>query len=101
MQFDCAHSLSSSPAHGGEAGNLLGPKTYNSAAAAAGQLGLMSLYATMLDQHDITTSQLLVTSFDFAYPERCQTIRNVMEQLLHLGIVPLLNENDAVSGNQG
>ena len=24
-----------------------------------------------------------------------------MEQLLYLGIVPLLNENDAVSGNQG
>jgi delta-1-pyrroline-5-carboxylate synthetase len=93
--------LSSSPAHGGEAGNLLGPKTYNSAAAAAGQLGLMSLYASMFDQHDITTSQLLVTSFDFASPERCETVRNVMEQLLHLGIVPLLNENDAVSGNQG
>jgi glutamate 5-kinase len=61
----------------------------------------MSLYATMFDQHDITTSQLLVTSFDFASPERCQTLRNVMEQILHLGIVPLLNENDAVSGNQG
>jgi hypothetical protein len=55
----------------------------------------------MFDQHDITTSQLLVTSFDFASPERCQTLRDVMEQILHLGIVPLLNENDAVSGNQG
>lgn len=75
--------------------------SYSSACAAAGQLGLMSLYETMFNQYDITTSQLLVTSFDFTSPERRRNIQYVISQLLALGIVPLLNENDAVSANQG
>jgi delta-1-pyrroline-5-carboxylate synthetase len=78
-----------------------GLKSYNSACAAAGQLGIMSLYETMFSQFDITTSQLLVTSFDFTSPERRRNIQYVISQLLSLGIVPLLNENDAVSASQG
>jgi len=78
-----------------------GQVSYSSACAAAGQLGLMSLYETMFNQYDITTSQLLVTAFDFTSPERRRNIQYVIAQLLSLGIVPLLNENDAVSANQG
>lgn len=76
-------------------------KSYSSACAAAGQLGLMSLYETMFNQFDVSTSQLLVTSFDFTSPERRRNVQHVISQLLNLGIVPLLNENDAVSANQG
>jgi delta-1-pyrroline-5-carboxylate synthetase len=79
----------------------IGKVSYNSACAAAGQLGLMSLYETMFNQYDITTSQLLVTAFDFTSPERRRNVQFVISQLLKLGIVPLLNENDAVSANQG
>lgn len=61
----------------------------------------MSLYETMFTQFDITTSQLLVTAFDFTSPERRRNVQYVISQLLALGIVPLLNENDAVSANQG
>ena len=75
--------------------------SYNSACAAAGQLGLMSLYETMFNQFDVATSQLLVTAFDFTSPERRRNVQYVISQLLALGIVPLLNENDAVSANQG
>ena len=75
--------------------------TYNSACAAAGQLGLMALYESMFSQLNITVSQILVTSSDFASPERRRNIQYVISQLLALGIVPLLNENDAVSANQG
>lgn len=78
-----------------------GKVSYNSACAAAGQLGLMSLYEIMFNQFDITTSQLLVTAFDFTSPERRRNIQYVISELLALGIVPLLNENDAVSANQG
>jgi len=76
-------------------------KSYNSACAAAGQLGLMSLYETMFTQFDVTVSQLLVTSFDFTSPERRRNISHVLSQLLSLGVVPIINENDAVSANQG
>jgi len=48
---------------------------YNSACAAAGQLGLMSLYETMFSQYDISTSQLLVTCFDFENTERRSNIK--------------------------
>ena len=75
--------------------------SYSSACAAAGQLGLMSLYETMFNQFDIATSQILVTAFDFTSPERRRNVQHVISQLLALGIVPLLNENDAVSANQG
>ena len=61
----------------------------------------MSLYETMFSQFDVTTSQLLVTAFDFTSPERRRNVQYVISQLLALGIVPLLNENDAVSANQG
>jgi len=84
-----------------ETSTTRGKISYNSACAAAGQLGLMSLYETMFSQYDITTSQLLVTAFDFTSPERRRNIQFVISQLLKLGIVPLLNENDAVSANQG
>jgi delta-1-pyrroline-5-carboxylate synthetase len=75
--------------------------SYNSACAAAGQLGLMALYESMFSQLNVTVSQILVTSSDFASPERRRNIQYVISQLLALGIVPLLNENDAVSANQG
>jgi delta-1-pyrroline-5-carboxylate synthetase len=73
-------------------------QSYNSACAAAGQMGLMALYESMFSQLHITVSQILVTSSDFASPERRRNIQYVISQLLALGIVPLLNENDAVQG---
>jgi delta-1-pyrroline-5-carboxylate synthetase len=91
-----------------------GKVAYNSACAAAGQLELMSLYETMFSQWDIPTSQMLVTAFDFTSAERCVSalvevignehfsycrranIQYVLTQLLALGIVPIVNENDAV-----
>mmetsp|Transcript_13803 Transcript_13803/g.23023 ORF Transcript_13803/g.23023 Transcript_13803/m.23023 type:complete len:772 (+) Transcript_13803:20-2335(+) len=86
---------------GANAPSQKGLVAYNSACAAAGQLGLMALYDTMFGQYNITVSQLLVTSSDFTSPERCRNIQYVISQLLSLGVVPLLNENDAVSANQG
>eukprot|EP01006_Ploeotia_vitrea_P028707 TRINITY_DN61344_c0_g1_i1.p1 TRINITY_DN61344_c0_g1~~TRINITY_DN61344_c0_g1_i1.p1 ORF type:complete len:768 (+),score=35.58 TRINITY_DN61344_c0_g1_i1:61-2364(+) len=75
--------------------------SYNSACAAAGQLGLMSLYSLMFNQLEVQSSQLLVTAFDFTSPERRKNIQFVISQLLAHGIVPLINENDAVSARQG
>ncbi len=76
-------------------------KSYNAAAAAAGQMGLVSLYDTMFQSFDITTSQLLFTCYDFQDEIRRNNINFVITQLLAVGIVPIINENDAVSANQG
>ena len=55
----------------------------------------MSLYETMFNQYDIATSQMLVTAFDFSNPDRRGNIQLVLSQLLDLGVVPIINENDA------
>ncbi|CAE7660889.1 P5CS1, partial [Symbiodinium microadriaticum] len=75
----------------------LGHKSYKSACAAAGQLGLTALYSSMFEQYGVTSSQLLLTSSDFSSPEKCSNVKEIMEQLLRHGIVPLLNENDALT----
>lgn len=76
-------------------------KSYDSACAAAGQMGLISLYDTMFRSFDMSTSQLLLTCYDFMDQKRKTNIQHVLTQLLAAGIVPILNENDAVSANQG
>jgi delta-1-pyrroline-5-carboxylate synthetase len=75
-------------------------KAFSSACAAAGQLGLMSLYETMFNQFDIPIAQILVTSFDFTSQERRRNIQFVISQLLSKGVLPILNENDPVSMSQ-
>ncbi|CAM9400671.1 unnamed protein product, partial [Phaeothamnion confervicola] len=76
-------------------------KGYDSACAAAGQLGLMTLYETLFGQCDVATSQMLLTEFDFRTGERRRNLRYTMSTMLRMGVVPILNENDAVSGNEG
>lgn len=71
---------------------------YNSACASAGQLGLMSLYDTLFSQCDVSVSQFLLTSYDFTDESRKKHLRTSMEQIILHGMVPIVNENDAVSG---
>lgn len=42
-----------------------------------------------------------MTEFDFRTPERRDNLRYTTTTMLKLGVVPILNENDAVSGNEG
>ena len=61
----------------------------------------MNLYQSLFAQYDIVASQLLVTQSDFSDPVRLQNLSYALERLLSLGILPIVNENDAVSGNSG
>ena len=74
---------------------------YDSACAAAGQFELMNLYSSLFNQCDMTPSQVLLTQADFQHPERLQNLTYTIDRLLSLGIIPIINENDAVSGNTG
>lgn len=42
-----------------------------------------------------------MTEFDYRTPERRKNLRYTTSTMLKLGVVPILNENDAVSGNEG
>jgi len=76
-------------------------KFYDSACAAAGQFDLMNLYSSLFTQCDVAASQLLVTQGDFVDQGRLENLKYTVERLLSHGIVPIINENDAISANLG
>jgi len=63
---------------------------------AVGQPRLMSVYTDFFREHHITVAQALLTRFDFGERERYVNVRNVIDGLLGMGILPILNENDVV-----
>eukprot|EP00252_Welwitschia_mirabilis_P000169 TRINITY_DN1012_c0_g1_i6.p1 TRINITY_DN1012_c0_g1~~TRINITY_DN1012_c0_g1_i6.p1 ORF type:complete len:695 (+),score=124.78 TRINITY_DN1012_c0_g1_i6:147-2231(+) len=65
--------------------------------AAIGQSGLMSLYDTLFTQLDVASSQFLVTDNDFKNPAFRTQLSETVNSLLDLRVVPIFNENDAIS----
>ena len=70
------------------------------AAAAVGQIRLARAYEEALAPHGITTAQVLVTLEDSADRKRYLNSRATLEQLLNLGAVPIVNENDTVATDE-
>jgi glutamate 5-kinase len=67
------------------------------ACAAVGQSRLMSVYEKLFAQHDLYVAQVLLTHDDLQHHERHLNARNTLVRLLKHGVVPIINENDAVS----
>ena len=70
------------------------------AAAAVGQIRLARAYEEVLQPHGIITGQVLVTLEDSADRRRYLNSRATLEQLLSLGVVPIVNENDTVATDE-
>ena len=67
------------------------------ACAAVGQSRLMSTYEKLFAKHDLVVAQVLLTHDDLEHHERHLNARNTLVTLLGHGVVPIINENDAVS----
>jgi glutamate 5-kinase len=67
------------------------------AAAATGQIRLAHAYQEALARHGITVAQILLTPEDTETRRRHLNARATMAQLLRLGAVPVINENDTVA----
>lgn len=67
------------------------------ACAAVGQSRLMGLYQEGFDQLGVSCGQVLLTQGDFDDRIRCLNLRATLLSLLRRGVVPVINENDAVS----
>lgn len=65
--------------------------------AAAGQFEMMNLYQSLFSPKNVTASQILLTQADFRDPSHTRNLAFAVERLLKVGIVPIINENDAVS----
>lgn len=68
------------------------------ALAAVGQLRLMMAYAHAFDQQNIEVAQVLMNPADTEDRQRHLNVRGTLEELLSCGVVPIINENDTVSG---
>ena len=66
------------------------------ATAAVGQMGLVQAYETSFAKHGIKTAQILLTHADLSNRERYLNARDTVAELLSLGVVPIINENDTV-----
>lgn len=79
---------------------LAGPVTdmkLRQACAAIGQPLLMHEYHKSFGHHNLIVSQVLLTAEVISNRKTYLNLRNAIETLLHLGVVPVINENDSVS----
>jgi glutamate 5-kinase len=67
------------------------------ACAAIGQPLLMQEYRKAFGLHGIQVAQVLLTAEVLSNRKTYLNLRNAIETLLHLGVVPILNENDSIS----
>jgi glutamate 5-kinase len=62
-----------------------------------GQIRLAHAYKELLDEHQITVAQILLTLGDTEQRRRYLNARGTLNTLLSLGAVPVINENDTVA----
>jgi len=67
------------------------------AAAATGQIRLAHAYQEALARHGITVAQILLTLDDTEERRRHLNARSTFAQLVALGAVPVVNENDTIA----
>jgi glutamate 5-kinase len=67
------------------------------AAAAVGQIRLAHAYKELLEGHEVTVAQVLLTLEDSERRRRYLNARATLESLLELGALPVVNENDTVA----
>src|SRR5579859_5844486 len=67
------------------------------AAAAVGQIRIAHAYKDLLDLHEITVAQILLTLGDTEQRRRYLNARGTLNTLLSLGAVPVIIENDTVA----
>jgi glutamate 5-kinase len=66
------------------------------AAAAVGQTGLVQAYESEFAKYQIRTAQILLTADDLSDRQRYLNARSAIQELIRLGVVPIINENDTV-----
>ena len=70
---------------------------YRQTLAALGQPQLMMTFKQVFADHDIEVAQALISRGDLQSRTRYLNVRNTLEALISIGVVPILNENDVVA----
>lgn len=70
------------------------------AAAAIGQMGLVQAWESCFQRRGLHTAQVLLTHDDLSNRRRYLNARSTLRALVGLGVVPVVNENDAVANEE-
>lgn len=70
------------------------------AVSAVGQAHLMRTWGEHLGAHGLVAGQVLLAPLDFMVRAQYLHARSTLERLLELGVVPVINENDATADDE-
>jgi glutamate 5-kinase len=70
------------------------------AISAVGQSRLMRVYDDLLATHGLVGGQVLLAPLDFVHRQQYLHARQTINRLLELGVVPVVNENDAIADDE-
>ncbi|NCG25689.1 MAG: glutamate 5-kinase [Actinobacteria bacterium] len=70
------------------------------AVATVGQSALMEVYRAAFASHDLVAGQVLLVPQDFIARSQYLHARQTLGRLLELGVVPIVNENDAIADDE-
>ena len=70
------------------------------AVSAVGQGRLLRVYDDILARHRLVSGQVLLAPLDFVHRQQYLHARQTLTRLLELGVVPIVNENDAVADDE-
>src|SRR5439155_23684691 len=70
------------------------------AVSAVGQSRLMRVYDRTFGELGLITGQVLLAPLDFVVRQQYLHARSTMRRLLELGVIPVVNENDAIADDE-
>ncbi|CAN5158523.1 glutamate 5-kinase [soil metagenome] len=70
------------------------------AVSAVGQSRLMRVYDRVFGSHGLVCGQVLLAPLDFGVRQQYLQARGTIRRLLELGVIPVVNENDAVADDE-
>jgi len=70
------------------------------AISAVGQSRLMRVYDEVFGGHGVVCGQVLIAPLDFMVRQQYLHARSTLQRLLALGVVPIVNENDALADDE-
>jgi glutamate 5-kinase len=70
------------------------------AVATVGQIELMRVWSDRFRRNGIVAGQVLLAPLDFMVRQQYVHARETLDQLLAMGVVPIVNENDAIADDE-
>lgn len=75
-------------------------RSVKQACAAVGQSRLMTVYQKLFSEYNQNTAQILMTKITIANDTNRHNAENTFRELLGMGVIPIVNENDTVATDE-